>query len=394
MRASSADRHRGGARAAGRARGADRRGLRRRRPHRHARTAPIRPAPSTSRCRPSRRRRSARFSTSRNFRSRSTACAIVGEAVADGGGREPAGGARRRRGGRGRVRGAAGRHRRRARRSPTARRRSGRRRPAISRSTMHSATAPRSRPRWRGRISWSSRPSATSAPQRLHGAALGDRRLRCGEQQYTLISGMPGRPSPAQRARRLPQGAAGASPRRLPGRRRRLRIAHQSLSRAGRGGVGGAPRRPAGEMDQRPHRGVPHRLHGARCGDHGAARARPPRPHPGARRSSSPPIPARTRSPTCRSATAIASRRPSTTCRSPARALRAVMTNTVPTAPFRGAGRPEATSVHGAADRHRGAAAEDRPRRAAPPQSDPRTTSCRTAPPPGSPTTAATSPAT
>ena len=80
------------------------------------------------------------------------------------GGRDAAGRARRRRGGRGRIRGPAGRDRRRSRRSRPARRRSGRTRPAISRSTTRSAIAPRSRPRSRAPTSWSSRPSAASAP--------------------------------------------------------------------------------------------------------------------------------------------------------------------------------------------------------------------------------------
>ena len=47
------------------------------------------------------------------------------------------------------------------------------------------------------------------------------------------------------------------------------------------------------------------------------------------------------------------------------------MTNTVPTAPFRGAGRPEATAVMERLHRHRGATAEDRPGEAAAAQSDP-----------------------
>jgi hypothetical protein len=52
----------------------------------------------------------------------------------------------------------------RKRRSRTERRRYGRTRPTTSRSTTHSAIAPRSRPRSRALTWWSSRPSAASAP--------------------------------------------------------------------------------------------------------------------------------------------------------------------------------------------------------------------------------------
>ena len=51
--------------------------------------------------------------------------------------------------------------------------------------------------------------------------------------------------------------------------------------------------------------------------------------------------------------------------------IRGALTNTVPTAPFRGAGRPEATFVIERLHRHRGAPARHRPRRAAAAQSDP-----------------------
>ncbi len=53
--------------------------------------------------------------------------------------------------------------------------------------------------------------------------------------------GMPGRAPPAPSAGGMPGGPAGARAGDLPRRRRRLRIAHQSLSRADRGGLGCAP---------------------------------------------------------------------------------------------------------------------------------------------------------
>ena len=62
------------------------------------------------------------------------------------------------------------------------------------------------------------------------------------ERQYTLISGCQG----AHRLRKDLATCLKTPPERardLPGRRRRLRIALQSLSRAARGGVGGAPLR-------------------------------------------------------------------------------------------------------------------------------------------------------
>ena len=59
-------------------------------------------------------------------------------------------------------------------------------------------------------------------------------------------------------------------------------------------------RRPAGEMDRRPLRMLPHRLAGPRPRDQSAARARPLGPHPGARGRSCSAMSARTRSPMCR----------------------------------------------------------------------------------------------
>ena len=73
---------------------------------------------------------------------------------------------------------------------------------------------------------------------------------------------------------------------------------------------------------------------------------------------------------------------------------RSVMTNTVPTAPFRGAGRPEATLGAGAADRSRRGAARHRSSRHPQEERHPEKANCPTAPPRGCSTTAATSPAT
>ena len=70
----------------------------------------------------------------------------------------------------------------------------------------------------------------------------------------------PGRPRAAHGAGGKLRTAAGEGPLRLPRRRRRLRPAQQSLSRAGGDPVGGQARRPAGEMDQRPLGILPHRL--------------------------------------------------------------------------------------------------------------------------------------
>ena len=181
---------------------------------------------------------------------------------------------------------------------------------------------------------------------------------------------MPGRPSPAQRRRPLPQGAAGARARGLSGCRRRLRIAFQSLSRAGRRGLGGAPRRAAGEVDRRSQRSIPHRLYGARVVTHARlaldrrgrmlALALELTGNTGAHTVSYVPLSNGYRvAPTVYDVPVALG--------APARrddqhgADRAV--------PRR---RPAGGDRrHGAADRHRGQAAEDRPGRAAPPQPDP-----------------------
>ena len=244
------------------------------------RTCPIPPMPTTSSFRPSRRRRSGKSSTSCSCRLRSAACALsarrwpwswrrrltaardAAEAVAVDYEVLPA------------VTDVAGSAR------ATMRRRSGQKLPTISRSTTPSATAPRSRPRWRRPISSSSRPSAASARQRIHGAARGDRQLRSDiGAAYNSSRDAKARIACGMR-RGLPQGAAGANARALPGRRRRLRIALQCLSGASGRGLGGASPGSAGEMDRRPARGVPDRLHRARRGHQSAARARSQRPHP------------------------------------------------------------------------------------------------------------------
>ena len=111
------------------------------------------------------------------------------------------------------------------------------------------------------------------------GAALGRRVLRRGGGFLHADFRQPGRPRAAHGAGGKLRAAAGEGPLRLPRRRRRLRAAQQSLSRAGRDPVGGEARRPSGEMDQRPLGILPHRLCGPRSGHHGAARADQRRPH-------------------------------------------------------------------------------------------------------------------
>ena len=73
---------------------------------------------------------------------------------------------------------------------------------------------------------------------------------------------------------------------------------------------------------------------------------------------------------------------------------RSMMTNTVPTAPFRGAGRPGGDLGAGAADRSRRGTARHRPAARSARRTSSRRRSCRTAPPAGCSTTAAISPAT
>ena len=211
-------------------------------------------------------------------------------------------------------------------RSRPRRRRSGRTRPTISRSTARSAI----RAAVEAAIAGAHLVVEQTIPQpahrqRVHGAA---RRASAATTKpsdaYIADLRMPGRPSRAASARGLPQGAAGAGAGDLSRRRRRLRLAHQSLSRAGR--VVWAARRLG-----RPVKWTGDR-HEAFLTDYTArdvvtkARLalRPQRPHPRARRSSSPPISARTPSHMFRSATATASRRRSMTCRSPACVLRGV----------------------------------------------------------------------
>ncbi len=196
-----ADRHRRGRRGTGRGRGADRRGTMSTTASSACRTSPIRRTPSTSRCRASRRRRSARFSTSRNCRSRSTCVRFVGEAVAvviaeslpaarDGAEAVAVD-----------VRGAPRRHRR--VRGAGARRAGGLAAGArtISRSTMPSAIAPGSTPRWPGPPRGRTDHPLPAHRQRLHGAALGARRLRRGREEIHADVRLPGRASHPASAR-------------------------------------------------------------------------------------------------------------------------------------------------------------------------------------------------
>ena len=113
------------------------------------------------------------------------------------------------------------------------------------------------RPRSRApRTSCASRRGSTASP-----ACRWSRAPRSGDWdaasgRYTVHAGAGG-PGDAQRE----SPACSACPRRRARggarRRRQLRHAQQLLSRVRAGGVGGAPRRPAGEVDVRAPRGVP-----------------------------------------------------------------------------------------------------------------------------------------
>ena len=129
----------------------------------------------------------------------------------------------------------------------------------------------------RAPISWSSRPSATSASStarwsRAPASAPTTRRADC----YTLISGNQGVHAPRMVLAEMSRGAAGESPLRLPRRRRRLRAAQQSLSRAGSRSCGRRKRvgRPVKWTNDRSESFLTDYA-GARSGHHGAARARP-----------------------------------------------------------------------------------------------------------------------
>ena len=166
----------------------------------------------------------------------------VGEAVAMVVAESLVGRPRRRREGRGRLRDPARGHRRRggavARGADDL---AGRTRQSRARQRVRRSRRRRSRDRGRPRRHRADHPQPAHR-QRVHGAALGDRPLRRSRGPVHPDLGMPGRPSRAASAGGLSQGAAGARARDLSRRRRRLRLAHQSLSGAGRGGVGGAPR--------------------------------------------------------------------------------------------------------------------------------------------------------
>ena len=115
--------------------------------------------------------------------------------------------------------------------------------------------------------------------QRVHGAACGDRPLRCHGSAIYLDLGMPGRAPLKTRARGLPQSAARTRARDLSRCRRRVRITLQYLSRAGGGGVGGTPSWSCGEMDRGAQRSLPRRLYRARRSHACAARFQSPRPY-------------------------------------------------------------------------------------------------------------------
>ena len=93
-------------------------------------------------------------------------------------------------------------------------------------------------------------------------AALGA--YDAADDRYTLISGSQGVHRQKTALAECLRRRAGARARDLPRRRRRVRAAHQCLSRAGRGRVGGAPRRAAGALDRRPLGMLPLRSAGPR----------------------------------------------------------------------------------------------------------------------------------
>ena len=162
--------------------------------------------------------------------------------------------------------------------------------------------------------------------------------------------------------------------------RRRRQFRHprrlQSGIRAGR--LGGAARRPPGQMDLRAQRGISLRLSGARS--RGRRRT-------GARRATA--RSSRCAAPT--SSTAAPTRSPSARLHKGVEIMssiyhvpavhfraRAALTNTAPTRPYRSSGRPEVDVRHGAADRPGGAAVRLRPHRTAPPQPRAAKRRCRT----------------
>ena len=132
--------------------------------------------------------------------------------------------------------------------------------------------------------------------------------------------------------------------------RRRRRLRHQGLAvpRAPAGAVGRAEARPAGEVGVRAPRGDPRRRARARQRHRGGAGARRRRPLPRPARAARWPTSAPTSRPTatCSPPSATSARwSASTRSRPPTSQVLSVLTNTNSTAPYRGAGRPEATYV-------------------------------------------------
>ena len=186
----------------------------------------------------------------------------------------------------------------------------------------------------------------------------------------TLVSGNQGVHRPAFDARAVLQAAARARAGDLPGRRRRVRSAHQRLPRAGRRAVRGTPPRAAGEMDERPLGSLPHRLPGAGFRHRGEACARPLRPHARDRDRATSAMSARRRC-LC----AVQQREPDLPTRlrhsgrACARARRADQHGVDRALSRRRPARGDA--CHRAADRSGGGEARHRPAGAAPPQPDP-----------------------
>ena len=227
--------------------------------------------------------------------------------------------------------------------------------PAVGRGAGQSLRRHRGRRRGRDRRRLRTRRACRPARnldaarhRRADGAAhaIGDYDAATG--RYTLYAGS---------GTRRRQGAAG--PRRASSACRRSRCAALCDDMGGNFGtrnffypeyasaaVGGAPRRPAGQMDVRAQRIVPQRLPGPRPHRRGRAGARRRRavssPCAGSQSEQSR-RPRHCRS--CRCARASASCRGSIAFRPSHFRGRAALTNTAPTTPYRSAGRPEAIFV-------------------------------------------------
>ena len=179
---------------------------------------------------------------------------------------------------------------------------------------------------------------------RADGAARRRRRVRPPHRPLHAAHRHPG----AARLRTLlaerAQGAAEPPPRRHRRRRRQLRHAQRPLSRDGARAVGGEAPRPAGEVDVGPARGLRHRRARPRQRLHRRAGARPRRHVPRAARCDHLNVGAyltpRSAGPGTNNIGGVAG-----VYTTPAIHVQTtgVFTNTTPTGPYRGAGRPEAT---------------------------------------------------